>query len=970
MSPDWSAQGRNEASQGGGVTSGLSTRGSADSTSNPSVPSQYHSAVASPVSHSHSHSHRPSSAESSDSSSRYHTISSPHSQQYSFPSSSISSNIGGQAAFDYDDLLGPRPQPDGGSASSISPPSSEDDKLRNTGARLQGLGFTSSRTRSGTLGAGRAQEDWEDQDNVAGNDDHWLHLHSSARIGTALPTPPTSSPPSYPTSIPVVGKRREASNTTSGSGGVGSPLSPLVAPFSPGGGVGGIARPGGSPWAAAASTGFGSGTREKEVRLFVFASLLLNDTDLNLLQSSYGASASPFAPAPSYNSPSSQRFHQREPTFPTPSIPRLAGDMLSPAAYHAAHSSPYGASGFTPQLAQHDPNESPFPPPSTGLFAPPVSQPMSEASSRDALLDSANRGGYSRSGYAGSVPSTNGSALQLPPPPASGPVAGSVSGAESVNSSEEISTIFVVGFPEDMQEREFINMFLFAQGFEAATLKAPAAPTTTTAAVMQRDWERELGGTSSAGGSDAGHGPSSSFSGGGGGGAGEDSSIEQPACALPPRLLPSTASSTLPGSAKDPFAGLRESAASPLGFASSSSANGASTPLSSAGVGGGGGVRKQTIGFARFKTRAQALEAKEMLTGRKVDPEKGSVLKAEMAKKNLHTRKPTTTTTASGTETLGTPQLGGLAISSSSPALPPSSSSSSAVFPTSSSTAAATSPTSSTLPPGTGPSIPLSALDPNTRAKIANAGHMNPAVLAEIARQSMAAAMANRQAQAPPSTDLDSRSAFDAFHSVPAAAGRRDVFGGEKYGSRESLGQFGAGGVPLSPSMSESSISPPQHQANLFAAYASRGLPPPHLQQQQGVEEYGRPPPQPLFGSGGSGIGGVGGGGGSGSIAGLDPSLLPSSLSGAGRDRQPSFPSFGSAGGGGGAGGGGSATFGSPLPASRLSGNPLASPPLGSYSPSMGAIPRTQNPADMNAPKKCVFFFCLCSSLHQLEEIY
>jgi hypothetical protein len=38
---------------------------------------------------------------------------------------------------------------------------------------------------------------------------------------------------------------------------------------------------------------------------------------------------------------------------------------------------------------------------------------------------------------------------------------------------EEISTIFVVGFPDDMQEREFQNMFIFSPGFEAATLKIP-----------------------------------------------------------------------------------------------------------------------------------------------------------------------------------------------------------------------------------------------------------------------------------------------------------------------------------------------------------------------------------------------------------------------------------------------------------------------------------------------------------------
>ncbi|KAI7876518.1 hypothetical protein K492DRAFT_213446 [Lichtheimia hyalospora FSU 10163] len=50
-------------------------------------------------------------------------------------------------------------------------------------------------------------------------------------------------------------------------------------------------------------------------------------------------------------------------------------------------------------------------------------------------------------------------------------------------------------------------------------------------------------------------------------------------------------------------------------------------------------ARKQTIGFAKFRTRFEALEARDILNGRKVDAEKGSVLKAEMAKKNLHTKR-------------------------------------------------------------------------------------------------------------------------------------------------------------------------------------------------------------------------------------------------------------------------------------------------------------------------------------------
>ncbi|KAJ2802905.1 hypothetical protein H4R20_003097, partial [Coemansia guatemalensis] len=45
------------------------------------------------------------------------------------------------------------------------------------------------------------------------------------------------------------------------------------------------------------------------------------------------------------------------------------------------------------------------------------------------------------------------------------------------------------------------------------------------------------------------------------------------------------------------------------------------------------------IGFAKFHTRLEALEARDVLTGRKVDAEKNCALKAEMAKKNLHTKR-------------------------------------------------------------------------------------------------------------------------------------------------------------------------------------------------------------------------------------------------------------------------------------------------------------------------------------------
>lgn len=50
-------------------------------------------------------------------------------------------------------------------------------------------------------------------------------------------------------------------------------------------------------------------------------------------------------------------------------------------------------------------------------------------------------------------------------------------------------------------------------------------------------------------------------------------------------------------------------------------------------------TRKQIIGFAKFRSRQEALDARDILQGRRVDIEKGAVLKAEMAKKNLHTKR-------------------------------------------------------------------------------------------------------------------------------------------------------------------------------------------------------------------------------------------------------------------------------------------------------------------------------------------
>lgn len=204
----------------------------------------------------------------------------------------------------------------------------------------------------------------------------------------------------------------------------------------------------------------------------------------------------------------------------------------------------------------------------------PYSSTMTASGSRDTMLArrelQADRGGYVRANYSTEAASRN----YMAAPPASD------------YGAEEISTIFVVGFPDDMLEREFQNMFLFADGFEAATLKVPAG---TFAARELREREKQ------------GYDPYGGML----GDAIYDDAFDFPGSipfetTLPPLLGPNPP---------------RDRAASPAP------------------------IRKQTIGFARFRTRAQALQARDMLSGKRVDAEKGSMLKAEMAKKNLHTKR-------------------------------------------------------------------------------------------------------------------------------------------------------------------------------------------------------------------------------------------------------------------------------------------------------------------------------------------
>ncbi|KAJ3417374.1 hypothetical protein HDV05_004839 [Chytridiales sp. JEL 0842] len=156
---------------------------------------------------------------------------------------------------------------------------------------------------------------------------------------------------------------------------------------------------------------------------------------------------------------------------------------------------------------------------------------MSAAASASAGLGNSNNqgAGMGGNGGAGSMNSSSGSAFAPPSQNNSTTSMNLVQGSQ-----EDISTIFVVGFPEDISEREFYNMFIFAPGFEAATLKFPT-----------------------------------NFD--------QDDSI----------------------------------------------------PL----------YKKQVIGFAKFYTKFDALHALEVINGRRVDMERGNILKAEIAKKNLHTRR-------------------------------------------------------------------------------------------------------------------------------------------------------------------------------------------------------------------------------------------------------------------------------------------------------------------------------------------
>ncbi|KAH9948742.1 hypothetical protein B0H21DRAFT_820677 [Amylocystis lapponica] len=170
--------------------------------------------------------------------------------------------------------------------------------------------------------------------------------------------------------------------------------------------------------------------------------------------------------------------------------------------------------------------------------------------------------------------------------------------AQNTQQQEEISTIFVVGFPEDMQEREFQNMFTFSAGFEAATLKIPNKEFTA------------YGTTGAPTGSNA--------------------RLPYPGSNDPYNLVTVNQGGVVVDGGRD---GQTTSWPAPTSMQPNEEGQfvPSNLPVQP--------PRKQIIGFAKFRTRQEAIEARDILQGRRVDIERGSVLKAEMAKKNLHTKR-------------------------------------------------------------------------------------------------------------------------------------------------------------------------------------------------------------------------------------------------------------------------------------------------------------------------------------------
>ncbi|GAA5993295.1 hypothetical protein JCM5350_005082 [Sporobolomyces pararoseus] len=606
------------------------------------------------------------------------------------------SSSAAETAFKVDDLLGPClrriPQTSTSSTASSSGPSQpasthsdEDHHSLVIETQLQGLGLVTK----GCLEGDEMGNEGEDQalkapgtfrdgyfDDGEDTDESWLHYSSSSKRrggggtdqndGTSSTSHhhsssnTSNSPPSHASSPP-----------THSTNPYGSPLSPHVPPFSPG-----LIEIGqfssnstttnqvpSHPWTSPSAVLMGSnriaGAREREASWASIAS-------------------------------------EPRGTFTSPSLRSTFGNAIASASEsHASSTGSYSPfASPPPSLYRNDlsSGSSPaFPHTSTMPFTPPSSHTDSfEAHPSVSTKETTTASRYMRAPYT------------IHPQTSSNTLNGGGGGAETLSTptaQEDISTLFVFGFPEDMMEREFQNLFLFAPGFEAATLKVPHS---SLGGEELDTIARTVGG--------------------------HRGSIDE----------------------YDP-----RSPVTPNGGGTASSS------LSS---------KKQKIGFVKFSTKQDAIEAMEVLNRKRIDPERGLALRADIAKKNLHVRRsnaglggPSLTAFLSGQ----VDQTGGSIASSVSSlsngsALPPPPSTTAAGTISSSSSSSTTSSEAAIVAAlqGTGPSIPLSVLDPNTLKKLANSRNVNPAVLAEIARQRSASISTSS-----PSTGM---SAYEAFHSVPS----------------------------------------------------------------------------------------------------------------------------------------------------------------------------------------------------------
>ncbi|KAJ9124195.1 hypothetical protein QFC22_000992 [Naganishia vaughanmartiniae] len=220
---------------------------------------------------------------------------------------------------------------------------------------------------------------------------------------------------------------------------------------------------------------------------------------------------------------------------------------------------------------------------------------------------------------------------------------------------EEISTIFIVGFPDDITEREFANMFLFAPGFEASSLKYPTSPSLFSNHNANRSTKDFL------------------------------TALTQGTTDIPPGLQQHVIAKhgtnpvallTELMALHEKYSRIRETENDtpifessemtgmdsyyPAHLAQGSTANSSTTSLIGMSMTGKPPPRRQTIGFAKFRSRADAEHARDTLQGRKMDAFYNAVLKVELAKKNLHTKRTPTGSSLGGGSGMGLTSVPGV----------------------------------------------------------------------------------------------------------------------------------------------------------------------------------------------------------------------------------------------------------------------------------------------------------------------